>query len=87
MVDRDEELYSLLSRAALAVTGRRLDGLDMATRLADLGIDSVSVLEMIGFVEDELGLRFPDDEIARVETVRDVAALVERTRRAAGAAP
>lgn len=86
MVDRDEELMSLLSRAAREVAGRRLDGLAMDTRLSDFGIDSVGVLEMVGFVEDELRLRFPDDEIARLATVRDVAALVERTRRAAEAA-
>jgi len=83
MSDRDEELLSLLSRAALEVAGRRLEGLDMDTHLTDSGIDSVGVLEMVGYVEDELGLRFPDDEIARLSTVRDVAALVARTRREA----
>lgn len=86
MSNRDEELLALLSRAALEVAGRRLSGLEMDSRLADSGIDSVGVLEMVGYVEDELGLRFPDDEIARLSTVRDVAALVERTRRAAEAA-
>lgn len=79
---RDEELIALLSRASLEVAGRRLEGLDMDTRLAESGIDSVGVLEMVGYVEDELGLRFPDDEISRLSTVRDVAALVERARRA-----
>ncbi len=86
MNDRDDELLALLSRAALEVAGRRLEGLDMETRLADFGIDSVGVLEMVGCVEDELGLRFPDDEIARLATVRDVAMLIERTRRGAEAA-
>jgi acyl carrier protein len=86
MSNRDEDLIALLSRASLEVAGRRLDGLDMDSRLADSGIDSVGVLEMVGYVEDELGLRFPDDEITRLSTVRDVAALVERTRRAAEAA-
>jgi acyl carrier protein len=79
---RDDELLALLSRAALEVAGRRLEGLDMDTHLAESGIDSVGVLEMVGYVEDELGLRFPDDAIARLSTVRDVAALIERTRAA-----
>lgn len=80
MSDRDDALLALLSRAALEVAGRRLDGLSMDSRLSDSGIDSVGVLEMVGYVEDALGLRFPDDEIARLATVRDVAALVERAR-------
>jgi acyl carrier protein len=83
MANRDEELLALLSRAAFEVAGRRLDGFDMDTSLARSGIDSVGVLEMIGYLEDELGLRFPDDEIARLSTVRDVSKLIERTRRAA----
>ena len=86
MNDGDEELLALLSRAAVEVTGRRLPRLDMDSRLVDFGIDSVGVLEMVGYVEDQLGLRFPDDEIARLATVRDVVTLIERTRRAAGAA-
>jgi acyl carrier protein len=86
MSDRDEELFALLSRASQEVAGRRLEGIDMNARLADFGIDSVGVLEMVGYVEDALSLRFPDDEIARLATVRDVAALIERTRRVAEAA-
>jgi acyl carrier protein len=86
MLDREDELLALLSRAALDVAGRRLEGLDMDTRLAAFGIDSVGVLEMVTYIEDALGLRFPDDEIARLVTVRDVAMLIERTRRSAEAA-
>ena len=86
MPDRDEELLALLTRAALKVAGRRLEGLTMESRLASFGIDSVGVLEMVAYVEDDLGLRFPDDEIARLVTVRDVAKLVERARRSAEAA-
>lgn len=86
MSNRDEDLPALLARAALDVAGRRLDGLSLDSRLSDFGVDSVGVLEMVGYVEDALGLRFPDDEIARLSTVRDVAALVERTRRASEAA-
>lgn len=80
MSDRDEALLALLTRGALDVAGRRLDGLTMDTRLGEMGLDSVGVLEMVGFVEQELDLRFNDDEILRLATVRDVAALIDRTR-------
>jgi acyl carrier protein len=32
--------------------------------LSELGISSVSVLEIVGYIEDKLGVRFPDDELA-----------------------
>ncbi len=38
---------------------------------------------MVGCIEDRIGLRLPDDEIARVGTVADVGALIARARRAA----
>jgi acyl carrier protein len=86
MSDREEDLIALLSRAAMETVGHRLEGIDLDTRLVDFGMDSVGVLEMVGYVEDRLGLRFPDDEIMRLATVRDVATLVERARLRAEAA-
>lgn len=91
MKDRDDELLALLTRAALDVSGRPIQGLDMDTRLASFGIDSVGVLEMVAYIEDALGVRFPDDEIGKLQSVRDVGALIDRARAAAaaeaGAAP
>lgn len=83
MSSRDIDVVDLLQRAALAVTGRELPGLTLGSHLAGVGIDSVTTLEMVGWIEDHLDLRLPDEEIARVATVADVAALIERTRRAA----
>ena len=85
MAGQDVEVIDLLQRAALAVMKRELPGLTLDTNLAVAGIDSVGVLEMVCWIEDHLGLRLPDDEVARVATVADVAALIERTRRAAEA--
>jgi acyl carrier protein len=85
MSNPDFDVITLLQRAARAVQGRELPELTLATRLAEIGVDSVGLLEMVGSVEDHIGLRLPDEEIARLATVADVADLIERTRRAAAA--
>lgn len=82
MPNRDVDVIDLLERASLEVTGRALPGLTLDSHLAATGVDSVGLLEMVGWIEDQLGLRLPDDEIARVATVADVASLIARTGRA-----
>ncbi|MFT3770980.1 MAG: acyl carrier protein [Minicystis sp.] len=85
MSNRDDELLGLLSRAAFEVSGRRLDELGLDTHLDNFGLDSVGVLEIVGYVEDKLDLRLPDHGIVRLATMRDMVTLVERTRLAAEA--
>ena len=48
------------------------------SRLSDLGIESITALEMAGFLEDKLGVQFPDDELAFIHSVRGLADLVRR---------
>jgi acyl carrier protein len=85
MASPDDEAVALLQHAAREVLGRDLPGLTAASHLVEIGVDSVGLLEMVGAVEDKVGLRFPDDEIARLATVADVTALIERARRASEA--
>jgi act minimal PKS acyl carrier protein len=74
----DHTFISLLQEAAGATLGHELDGLTLDTPLADLGVDSVGLLEMVGVIEDRLGVRLADDQIARIVTVRDILTLVNR---------
>lgn len=43
----------------------------------DLGVDSLDVVEMLMSIEEECGVVVPDDEIANLKTVGDVAKYVE----------
>lgn len=74
----DHTFLSLLQEAAGVTLGRELDGLTLDTPLAELGVDSVGLLEMVGVIEDRLGVRLADDQIARIVTVRDILTLVNR---------
>lgn len=45
--------------------------------IADLGIDSLELLEVIGTLERDLDIRVPDDQLVGIQTVRQLLELVE----------
>jgi len=46
------------------------------TLLADLAVDSVAMMEVIGCIEDDLDIVIPDDALTGVERVADVVAVI-----------
>jgi acyl carrier protein len=50
-------------------------------RFDDLGIDSLTMVDVVVAAEDRFGLVIPDDEWARFETVGDASAHVQRAAR------
>ncbi len=46
----------------------------------DLGIDSLTMVEVIVGVEDKIGVRINDDDIAALRTVADATDYIERGR-------
>jgi acyl carrier protein len=52
--------------------------------VADLGIDSLGVMEILGAIEDKFDLKIPDDALRDVETVADVATAIQKRLRSAG---
>lgn len=74
----DEELLSLFAEAAWEVDQREFEGLSLDTRIAELGVDSVALLEIFGFVEEELDVYLPQEDLAQVKTLRDLSALIRR---------
>jgi acyl carrier protein len=77
------DVIKLFQAAALEVSGRKLENLTMDTPLAELELDSVLVLEVVSHVEQQLEIRFDDDDLAHITTMRDLSALIEKTRQAA----
>jgi acyl carrier protein len=52
--------------------------------VADLGIDSLGVMEVIADIEDKFGLVIPDEALREVDTIADVATAIETKLRADG---
>jgi acyl carrier protein len=83
MSEENVDVIKLFKEAAFEVSGRRLDNLTLDTPLADLALDSVLVLEVVSHVEQSLSVRFEDEDLSRIQTMRDLGALIQKARRAA----
>jgi acyl carrier protein len=77
------DVVALFREAAFEVGCRRFESLTLDTQFSELGLDSITVLETMGFFEDRLGVRFNDDELSRLMTLRDLEALIRKARQTA----
>ncbi len=46
------------------------------SKFSSLGIDSISMMEIIGEMEDELDIKLSDDRLAQIQTVGDMERVV-----------
>ena len=46
--------------------------------IADVGIDSMQMLELVARLEERLGIRLPDYELTAIDTIDDLVAVVGR---------
>ncbi|MCG8421646.1 MAG: acyl carrier protein [Proteobacteria bacterium] len=81
-VNTDADILQLL-RDALAyadpkVAAASSDAMTMTSTLADLGIESVCALEMVGYVEDKLNILFSDDEMSKINDIPGFVALIRK---------
>ncbi len=68
----------LFAQAALEVNGKKLENLSKDTVISKLGLDSVAVMELVAFFEEQLNIRMPDEDLAKVQTLGDLGGLVKR---------
>ena len=53
------------------------EDLDPGRPLDELGIDSLSVLQVMFEIEDKFGIKFPDERVP-IRTMQDIADIVDR---------
>ena len=75
---REVDVLKLFKDAALEVSNRKLEGLDRNTVISQLGMDSVAVMELVSYFEEKLSVRMPDEDLARISTIGDLSALIQR---------
>jgi acyl carrier protein len=84
MSDTEEiDVVKVFQDAAFEVSGRKLDTLTLDTKLSELALDSVLVLEVVTQVEQAMNVRFNDEDLSHLTTMRDLRDLIARSRRAA----
>ena len=77
-MSQDEALAGVAEILA-AVAGMDRSDITQETSLAgDLGIDSLTMMEVIVAAEDRFGLLIDDDDWPRFKTVRDAARYIEQ---------
>jgi len=76
-MSHDETLAGITEVLAAVAS---VDASDVAPEktLAELGLDSMTALEVVVAAEDRFGLLIPDDEAARFRTVGDLVGYLER---------
>ncbi len=60
--------------------GKQLPAISRDSKISALGIDSVSMMEIIGVIEDELDVSIPDEKLARLQTVGDIEKVIREQR-------
>jgi acyl carrier protein len=60
--------------------GKDLPVITRDSKITALGIDSVSMMEIIGVLEDDLDISIPDEKLARLQTVGDIETVVREQK-------
>jgi len=69
------DIVRLIGEILEDIAGEAPADLGPGTRLADLGLDSLNLLELLGALEQELGVEIPDGLVMSATTVADIVAL------------
>lgn len=51
--------------------------MEMTTKLSDLDIDSIDMLDFIMLIEEKFEIEFEEDELDEIEALGDIAELIE----------
>jgi 8-amino-7-oxononanoate synthase len=76
MNDTDQYFIDLIKSAVREISLRELGEIAPETNIADFGLDSVAMMELIGILEEDLSMRIADEEIASLRTVSDLLGLM-----------
>lgn len=77
---RDPKVVDLFAKAIWEVAQTKIDDLGFDKQITSLGIDSVSMMEVIGFIEEELEVHLPEEKLQKVQTLGDLADVIAEVR-------
>jgi acyl carrier protein len=71
-MNKNRDLLELFKDVALRVDKRALPHVMRSSKIGELGIDSLSVMQIVGELETELGIMIPDEDLVEIVTVGDL---------------
>jgi len=79
------EIIDSIQQYAHEIAEREFPPFTEALVIAELGLDSLSTLEMVGMLERELKVFLPTDELTDIHTIGQLADLIEHKLNGAAA--
>lgn len=76
-------LLEMFTTAATEIAEKDLSAVTEESVIANMGVDSLAMLEVVGEMERELEIQIPDDQLVGIETVKNLLDVVERRIQAA----
>ncbi len=73
-----EELISLFKQVATEVDKREFRDVTGESVISELGIDSLSMMQIVGEMELRLDIMIPDEDLVELVTVADLVKVVAR---------
>jgi len=73
-----QDLIALFKQVAKEVDKRDFPELTGDSVISDLGIDSLSMMQIVGEMELKLDIMIPDEDLVELVTVKDLLEVVER---------
>ena len=77
----DAALIDLFTRGISQVSPEKagmVEEVGLAGNLSDLALDSIETMELVAYVEEQIGTRFHDDDLAQLSSFAHLAELIRR---------
>ncbi len=71
------DLLHTFKTIASRVDKREFPNVTRQSKITELGIDSLSMMQIVGEMETELGVIIPDEDLVELQTVGDLVSKVE----------
>lgn len=76
-MNEKRDLLAMFKDIAARVDKRELSHVNHESVITDLGIDSLSMMQIVGEMETELGIMIPDEDLVELITVGDLCNKIE----------
>jgi acyl carrier protein len=76
-MNEKRDLLAMFKDIATRVDKRELSHVNHESVITDLGIDSLSMMQIVGEMETELGIMIPDEDLVELITVGDLCNKIE----------
>jgi acyl carrier protein len=77
-MSQDKDLLAIFQTVAARVDRKDFSKVTRASKITDLGIDSLSMMQIVGEMETELDVTLPDEELVSIQTVGELCDKVQR---------